>query len=59
MDNFKLNLEWIPAAYATSKNEPGKNEVNATLSSIAPIVKVTALYQFNKGFNKIKRAGAN
>jgi len=55
MDNTcKLNLEWIPAAYATAKSTSHKNEAE-TIKKAAPIVKTKSLYQTNTGLGKNKK----
>jgi hypothetical protein len=48
MSNLKLNLEWIPDAYALQENATLKKDVAANYSSKYHIVKSTSLYDAKK-----------
>ncbi len=57
MDNHnKLNLEWIPAAYAADKSTFHKKE-EETIKKAAPIVKTKSLYQTETGLRQNKKLG--
>jgi hypothetical protein len=55
---YKLNLEWIPAAYTTAKRASHKNETEV-IKKVSPIVKTKSLYKTDTGLGKNKNAGFN